>query len=149
MKATDILKIIMRYSSVADLGCLSRIRIFSIPNPSSRSGSRVKKISGSRIQIRIRIKEFKFFTQKLFLSSRKYDPKCSSWIRIPDPELFLPIPDTGSATLRYRNYVVSPVLKIKDKKLFLYTNERKIDYEKKKSVTKHETSEDKNKQGTR
>jgi hypothetical protein len=45
-----------------------------------------------------------------FLSSRKYDPGCSSWIRILDPDLdFLPIlnpgvkkaPDPGSAaTLR-------------------------------------------------
>ncbi len=34
------------------------------------------------------------------LSSRKYDPKCSSWIRIPDLDLdFLHIPDPGSAKL--------------------------------------------------
>jgi hypothetical protein len=51
---------------------------------------------GSRIRIfpsRIPIKEFKYgiLTQKLFLSSRKYDPGCSTRIRIP----FLPIPDPG------------------------------------------------------
>jgi hypothetical protein len=49
---------------------------------------------------RIRIKEFKYFNpkkpKKWFLSSRKYDPGCSS--RIPDPDAdFLPIsiPDPG------------------------------------------------------
>jgi len=32
---------------------------------------------------RIRIKEFKYFNPKnWFLSSRKYDPGCSSWIKI-------------------------------------------------------------------
>ncbi len=46
---------------------------------------------------RIRIKEFKYFSpKKWFLSSRKYDPGCSS--RIPYPD-FLPIADPGSATL--------------------------------------------------
>jgi hypothetical protein len=59
-----------------------------IPDPCSECfpyrildpGSRVKKIPhpGS-------IKEFKYFEPKnLFLSSRKYDPGCSSRIRIPD-----------------------------------------------------------------
>jgi len=48
---------------------------------------------------RLCIKEFKFFnpqkTKKWYLSSRKYDPGCSS--RIPDPDAdFLPIPDPGS-----------------------------------------------------
>ncbi len=42
--------------SIADSGCLSQIRIFSIPH----SGSRVKKIPGSRI----RIKELKYFNPK-------------------------------------------------------------------------------------
>ncbi len=47
---------------------------------------------------RIRIKEFKYFnpkkTKKWFLTSKKYDPGCSS--RIPDPDAdFLPIPDPG------------------------------------------------------
>ncbi len=49
-------------NSVADPGCLSRIRIFSIPGPNFfHPGSR------------IRIKEFKYFTQKCFISSRKYE----------------------------------------------------------------------------
>ncbi len=49
---------------------------------------------------RILIKEFMYFNpqtnpKKLFLSSKKYDPGCSS--RIPDPDSdFLPIPDPGS-----------------------------------------------------
>jgi hypothetical protein len=49
---------------------------------------------------RILIKEFKYFnpkkSKKWFLSSKKYDPGCSS--RIPDPDAdFLPsrIPDPG------------------------------------------------------
>ncbi len=59
--------------------------------------------SGSRI----RIKEFEYFNpKKWFLSSRKYDPGCSSRIPDPDPD-FLPIldpgvkkaPDPGSGTL--------------------------------------------------
>ncbi len=42
-------------------------------------GSRVKNIPGSRI----RIKELKYFNpKKMFPSSWKYDPKCSSRIRI-------------------------------------------------------------------
>ena len=61
------------YSSVADPGCLSRIRIFSIPDPNFFN-------LGSRI----RIKKFKYFNPKnWFLSSLKYDPSCSSRIRIP------------------------------------------------------------------
>ena len=44
---------------------------------------------------RIRIKEFKFITQKRFLSSRKYEPGWSSRILDPDAD-FLPIPDPGS-----------------------------------------------------
>ncbi len=48
----------------------------------------------------IRIKEFKYFNpKKWFLSSRKYDPGCSS--RIPDRgPYFLPIPDPGSRGLK-------------------------------------------------
>ncbi len=72
--------------SVADPGCLSRIPLFSIPDPNCLH-------PGSRI----RIKEFKYFNpKKWFLSSRKYDPGCSS--RIPDPDAdFYPsrIPDPG------------------------------------------------------
>jgi hypothetical protein len=80
--AYNILIRVCTYSliSVADPECLSRIRIFSISD-------------------RICIKEFKYVFQpgKGFLSSRKYDPGCSSWIRIPDPNPdFLPIPDPGS-----------------------------------------------------
>jgi hypothetical protein len=47
---------------------------------------------------RILIKEFKYFyPKKWFLSSRKYDPGCSSRICIPDSDPdFLPIPDPGS-----------------------------------------------------
>jgi hypothetical protein len=53
----------------------SRIRLFSIPDPGS-------EIFPSRI----RTKEFQYFNpKKWFLSSKKYDPGCSS-----------PIPDTGS-----------------------------------------------------
>jgi hypothetical protein len=57
---------------------------------------------------RIRIKQFNNVTQKLFLSSRKYDPGCSP--RIPDPDFHplwipdpgvkkAPDPGSGSATL--------------------------------------------------
>ncbi len=56
--------------SVADLGCLSRIPDPNCLHPRSR----------------IRIKEFKYFNPKKpkawFLSSRKYDPGCSSRIRM-------------------------------------------------------------------
>jgi hypothetical protein len=61
--------------SVADPGCLSQIRIFSIQDPESR----------------IRIKEIKYFNpENCILSYRKYDPGCP--LSIPDPD-FLPIPD--------------------------------------------------------
>jgi hypothetical protein len=44
-------------------------------------GSRVKKDSISRI--RVHIKELKYFqNKKMFLSSQKYDPRCSFRIRI-------------------------------------------------------------------
>ncbi len=53
--------------------------------------------SGSRIPIHI--EELKYFEpKKFFPSPRKYDPGCSSRVRIPDPDLdFLPIPDHGSS----------------------------------------------------
>jgi hypothetical protein len=74
--------------SVADPGCLSRIPDPTFFHPGS-------ELSPSRI----RIKEFKYFKpkkpKKWFLSSRKYDPGCSSWIPDPDAD-FLPIPDPGS-----------------------------------------------------
>ncbi len=62
------------FISVADPGCLSgsRIRIFSVQDPNFFH-------PGSRIHI----KEFRYFNpKKLFLSSWKYDPGCSSRIRI-------------------------------------------------------------------
>jgi hypothetical protein len=69
-------------SSVADKGCLSRIRIFS-------SRIQGQKDSGSRI--RILIKEFKYFNPKNF-----YGTMHSEMMFIPDPDLdFLPIPDPG------------------------------------------------------
>jgi hypothetical protein len=79
----------------------SRIRIVSIPDPNCfHPGSWIRIVSipdpGSELFLsRIRIKEFKYFNpKKWFLSSRKYDPGCSS--RIPDPDHdFLPIPDPG------------------------------------------------------
>jgi hypothetical protein len=72
---TVLISVIWHVSSVGDPGCLS-----PIPDPNFfHPGSRVKKIPGSRI----RTKEFTYFnTKKLFLSSRKYDPKCSFRIRI-------------------------------------------------------------------
>ncbi len=85
-------------ASVADPGCLFRIPIFSVPDPNFfHPGSRT------------RIKEFKYVSpKKLFLSSRKYDPDCSSRIRILIfyPSLIqgsqrhrIPDPGSGSATL--------------------------------------------------
>ncbi len=96
-------------NSVADPGCLSRIpdptvfhpgsrnRTVSIPDPGSElSQSRIPDANCLHPGSRIRIKEFKYFNpKKWFLSSRKYDPGCSS--RIPDPDAdLLPIPDPGS-----------------------------------------------------
>jgi hypothetical protein len=54
-------------------------------------GSRVKKIPGSASASAS--KNLSILTQKVFLSSRKYDPGFSS--RIPDLD-FLPIPHPGS-----------------------------------------------------
>ncbi len=65
-------------TSVADPGCLSRIRLFSIPDPGS-------ELSPSRIpNPHQRIKYFnpKKCKKKWFLSSKKYDPGCSSRIRM-------------------------------------------------------------------
>ncbi len=102
----------------------SRIRLFSIPDPNCLH-------PGSRILI----KECKYFNpqkaKKWFLSSKKYDPGCSS--RIPDPDAdFLPsrIPDPGvkkvpnpGSRIRIRNternleknYFIG-ILKVTDKK---------------------------------
>jgi hypothetical protein len=67
----------IRKSVYADPGCLSRIRIFSI--------SRIRK-------------KWKYFNPNIVSSSRKYDPGCSCWIRIPetDPDFYpSQIPDPG------------------------------------------------------
>ncbi len=73
--------------------------------------SRIQGKKDSRI--RIRIKEFKYFNpKKLLLSSRKYDPGCSSRIRIlifyppriPDPGV-KKAPDPGYR-IRIRNNVL-------------------------------------------
>ncbi len=82
--------------SIADPGCLSRIRLFSIPDPGS-------ELSPYRIpDPHQRIKYFNpKSTEKWFLSSRKYYPGCSS--RIPDPGVKkAPDPGSGSATLLTR-----------------------------------------------
>ncbi len=78
---------------------------FPIPDPGSPIPDPNCLHPGSRIPdpgSRILVKEFKYFNpqkskKKWFLSSKKYDPGCSS--RIPDPDAdFLPsrIPDPGS-----------------------------------------------------
>ncbi len=71
-----------------------------IPDPGSDFfPSRIPDPNCLHLGSRILIKEFKNFqkkTKKWFLSSKKYDPGCSS--RIPDPDTdFLPsrIPDPG------------------------------------------------------
>jgi hypothetical protein len=85
--------------SVADPGCLSRIQVFSIPDPNFfHPGS---DFFPSRIRIfpipdpgsGIRIKEFNYFNlQKWFLSSYP------SWIPNPGVKM-APNPGSGSATL--------------------------------------------------
>jgi hypothetical protein len=73
-----------------------------IPDPAFfHPGSRIQTVSIPDPGSRILIKEVKYFNstkaKKWFLSSKKYDPGCSS--RIPDPDAdFLPsrIPDSGS-----------------------------------------------------
>ncbi len=71
--------------SVVDPRCLSRIQIFSIPDPNFvHPGSASKNFSI-------------FNPKKLFLSSRKYDPACSSRTRIL---IFLPNPGPGSRGLK-------------------------------------------------
>jgi len=100
-----------RATSVAEPGCLSRIRIFFIPDPDPHFFH-----PGSCS----RIKEFKYFNpKKWFLTSRKYDPCCSSRIRIltfytsriPDPGV-KKASDTGSesATLQASAFGVAKFL---------------------------------------
>jgi hypothetical protein len=97
----------------------SRVRFFSIPDPKFfHPGSEFfpplipVRIFPSRTPDPIRIKEFKYFNpNKWLLSSREYDPVCSSRIRIllfypsriPDPGVKrAPDPGSGSAT-QYKN----------------------------------------------
>ncbi len=84
---------------------LLSIRSFSIPDPGSKRFLDPGSASAS--------KNFSILTQKLFLSSRKYYPGCSSRIRdhgflpVPDPKsrgqkgtgLRIPYPGSGSVTL--------------------------------------------------
>jgi hypothetical protein len=65
------------FSNNSDPGCSSQIQCCGsgmfIPDPNIfHPGSVLKNLS--------------ILNQKLFLSSRKYDPGCSSRIRIPDPD---------------------------------------------------------------
>jgi hypothetical protein len=100
--------------------CGSRIRLFSswIPDPTFfilDPGSDFFHPGSEFFPPRIPIKEFKYFNRKkLFISSRKYDPGCSSRIRIriltcytsriPDPGVKkTPDPGSGSATLILNN----------------------------------------------
>ncbi len=71
--------------SVADAG--SRIRIFSIPDSNFfHPGSRIRTFSIPSLGSASK-NFFKYFNPKQwFLSSRKYDPGCSSRHRIPDPQ---------------------------------------------------------------
>ncbi len=76
-----------RLFSVADPGCLSRIRLFSIPDPNFSipyPGSTLKNLSICN-------------PKNCFLSSRKYDTGYSSRIRDPDPDFYPSlIPDPES-----------------------------------------------------
>jgi hypothetical protein len=69
-------------SGIRDPG--SGIRKKPIPDPGSRGQKAPDPGSGSAT-LPICNKEFKYLNlPKIFLSSRKYDPGCSSRIRIPD-----------------------------------------------------------------
>jgi hypothetical protein len=75
--------------SVADPGCLSRIRLFSIPDPNCLHPG-----SSSKNLCILTPKKAK----KWFLSSKKYDPGCSSGSRIRMLTFFHPesrIPNPG------------------------------------------------------
>jgi hypothetical protein len=82
-----------------DDGIAAVLRIRDVYPGSEFFPSRIPGQKDSRIWIRIRIKEFNYFNPKkcFFLSSRKYDPGCSTRNQTPDLDLdFLPIPDPGS-----------------------------------------------------
>ncbi len=92
-----ILKFYSEYCAVfriRDVYPGSRIRLFSIPDPGSElSPSRIPDPGSSSKNLSILTPKK---AKKWFLSSKKYDPGCSS--RIPDPDAdFLPsrIPDPG------------------------------------------------------
>ncbi len=77
----------MVITSVADPGCSSRILDPNFSHLESRIRIKEFKYFNPKkwflSRIRIRFKEFKYFKpKKWFLSSRKYDPGCSSRIRI-------------------------------------------------------------------
>jgi hypothetical protein len=100
-------QILSRKSSVADPGCLSRI-----PDPGSDFfPSWIPDPNFFHPGSRIHIKDFKYLNPKNgFLSSWKYEPGCSSWIRIRDPDPdFVPIPDPGSGSATLRKSVKRPV----------------------------------------
>ncbi len=92
-----------------------------VPDPRSEfsilfPGSRVKNIPDPDPQQRIWV----FLTQKLFQSSRKYDPGCLSGPRVSDPNQSIPDPGflgkigttcTGSRIRNNANYFWTPVFK--------------------------------------
>jgi hypothetical protein len=82
--------------SVADPGCLSRIRMF----PSWIQG---QKGTGSGFTT----KNSSNLTQKFPLSSRHYDPGCFSRTRIPDP-VVKKAPDPGSGYATQKNLLKPP-----------------------------------------
>jgi hypothetical protein len=88
----------------------SRMRLFSIPDPGSElSPSRIPDSGSASKNLSILTPKK---PKKWFLSSRKYDPDCSS--RLPDPDAdFLPFPDpgSGSATLLYSTLLHLPPLR--------------------------------------
>ncbi len=70
-------------NSVADPGCFSRSQIRLVFHP----GFRIRICRIPDPGPRIRIKKFKYFhLKKWFLSSRKYNPGCSSQIPDLDPD---------------------------------------------------------------
>ena len=101
-------------------------------------GSRIRTVSMQDPGYRIRIKEFKYFNpkkpKKWYLSSRKYDPGCSSRkrmlsfypSRIPDPGVKkAPDPGSGSATLLFiidgAQHIICIVSSTVDKKVSGFT----------------------------
>ena len=88
--------------------------IFKLQDTNKKNFFTVLRIRNVYIGSRIRIKEFKYFNpKKWFLSSRKYDPGCSSRIRmltfypsrIPGSKRHrIPDPRSGSATLSFYAY---------------------------------------------